>query len=92
MKCLYVNMKQWLIIAIVCLSLCWVIIDFCDQYYYFSKQPPMFLMYLFGASSGGVLVAFTCFCVGLWTGIPMTKVGIECKVVRKIMMMFTGKK
>lgn len=91
MKCFYVNMKQWAIIAIVCLLLCWDIIELCNQYY-FSKQPLMFLMCLFGASSGGVLVAFSCFCVGLWTGIPMTKVGIECKVVRKIMKMFTGKK
>lgn len=92
MKCFYVNMKQWAIIAIVCLFLCWDIIELCNQYYYFSIQPPMFLMYLFGTSSGGVLVAFSCFCIGLWTGIPMTKIGFERKIGSMIMRKFLGKK
>ena len=84
-------MKQWSIIAIVCLLMLWVIIELCNQYY-FSKQPPMFLMYLLGASSGGVLVAFPCLCVGIWAGIPMTKVGVGCKIGSLIMKMFSGKK
>lgn len=91
MKCLYVNMIQWAIIAIVCILMLWVIIELCNQYYV-PNRPLLLLLFLFGVSSGGVLVAFSCFCIGLWTGIPMTKVGIECKVVRKIMKMFTGKK
>lgn len=91
MKCFYVNMKQWTIIAIVCLLMLCAIIELCIQYC-FSKQPLMFLMCLFGASSGGVLVAFFCFCVGLWTGIPMTKIGVERKIGSMIMRKFLGKK
>ena len=87
MKCLYVNMKQWAIIAIVCLFLCWFL-----DHYYFPNLPPWFLMLLFGSACEGTLVGISCFCIGLWTGIPMTKIGFERMIGSVIIRMFTTKK